>query len=110
EIPSDTVIVLKIIGAAPASRAPSFAFTARSLICILQGVTSLHVLAIPIIGFLKSSSSKPTARSIARFGDFIVPSQSLLLIRKSLLISLPPFYLSIICFLFYKFNQFTLLE
>src|SRR5699024_10564009 len=94
-----TVIVLKIIGAAPASRAPSFAFTARSLICILQGVTSLHVLAIPIIGYLTSSSSTPTARSIALFGYFIVPSKTLLLIRKSLLISLPPFYLSIICFL-----------
>src|SRR5699024_9420281 len=86
EIPSDTVIVLNIIGTPPASRAPSRDAKARPSICILQGVTWLHVLAIPIIGFLKSSSVIPTARSIARLGDFLVPSKTLLFIRKSFVI------------------------
>src|SRR5699024_5069710 len=45
EIPSDTVIVLKINGTAPASLAPFFDASARSSIWILQGVTSLPVLA-----------------------------------------------------------------
>src|SRR5699024_9534591 len=98
--PSETVIVLNVIGAPPASLAPLLALSAKSLICILQGVTSLHVLAIPTIGFLKSSSVKPTARSIARFGAFLVPSNTLLLIRKSFVIFLPPFYLFIILLFF----------
>src|SRR5699024_1205587 len=91
DIPSDTVIVLNIIGTPPASRAPFLALSAKSLICTLQGVTSLHVLAIPIIGFLKSSSVNPTALNIALFGDFIGPSKTLLLIRKSFVISFPTF-------------------
>src|SRR5690625_618954 len=108
EIPSENVIVLTIIGAPPASRAPFLAPTAKSLICILHGVTSLHVLAIPIIGFLKSLSVKPTARSIARFGDFIVPSNTLLLIRKSFVILIPPFlYIPIILLLLKKSKYFS---
>src|SRR5699024_9092832 len=87
EIPSDTVIVLKIIGAPPASLAPLFALSANSLICTLHGVTSLHVLAIPTIGFLKSSSVNPTARSIALLGALVLPSKTLLLIRKSFIIT-----------------------
>ena len=35
---------------------------------MLQGVISLQVLAIPIIGRLKSSSVNPTSRSMARLG------------------------------------------
>ena len=34
----------------------------------------LHVLAIPICGFLKSSSSNPTARNMAREGVCVSPS------------------------------------
>src|SRR5699024_5166008 len=85
-MPSETDTVLKIIGAPPASRAPCLTRFAKSLKCILQGVTSLHVLALPIIGFLKSSSVNPTARSIARFGAFVVLAKILLRMRKSLVI------------------------
>jgi hypothetical protein len=42
--------------------------------CILQGVTMLHVEAIPTTGFLKSSSLKPTARSMERLGARSAPS------------------------------------
>ena len=36
--------------------------------CMLHGVTMLQVDAMPTCGFAKSSSLKPTARSIARLG------------------------------------------
>jgi len=42
--------------------------------CMLHGVTMLHVDAIPIIGFLKSESLKPTALSIDLFGALSGPS------------------------------------
>jgi hypothetical protein len=40
----------------------------------LQGVTMLQVDAIPICGLLKSSSLKPTGRSIARLAERSTPS------------------------------------
>jgi hypothetical protein len=42
--------------------------------CMLHGVTMLQVDAIPTTGFLKSSSVKPTARSIERLGERSGPS------------------------------------
>src|SRR5690625_2552436 len=105
EIPSDTVIVLKINGTAPASLAPFFDASARSSIWILQGVTSLPVLAIPTIGFLKSSSSNPTALNIARFGAFAGPSlKTLLLILKSFVTTYPP----LSCFIILQFFYFSI--
>src|ERR1700722_13729429 len=74
EIPSDTVIVLKVTAFAPASSAPAATRRASSSICILQGVKLLHVDAIPTCGFSKSASPKPTARSIDRFGACFSPS------------------------------------
>ena len=41
--------------------------------CMLHGVTMLQVEAMPTCGFAKSSSLKPTARSIARLGAFGEP-------------------------------------
>jgi hypothetical protein len=41
---------------------------------MLQGVTMLHVDAIPIWGLEKSASVKPTARSMARLGAWARPS------------------------------------
>src|SRR5438477_189083 len=41
---------------------------------MLHGVTMLHVLAIPICDFLKSSRLKPTACNIARLGARSTPS------------------------------------
>ena len=81
EIPSLTVMVPKICGAPPPTRTPSFTFSAKRLICTLHGVISLHVLATPISGLLKSSSVKPTARSIERFGARTSPSVIILLRR-----------------------------
>ena len=47
DIPSETLIVLKIMDLPPELFAPSAAASANRLICILQGVTMLHVEAIP---------------------------------------------------------------
>ena len=41
---------------------------------MLHGVTSFQDEAMPIWGFVKSSSEKPTARSIARAGARAGPS------------------------------------
>ena len=48
EIPSDMVIVLKLTALPPFESTVLVATFAKSLICILQGVTMLHVEAIPI--------------------------------------------------------------
>jgi len=74
DMPSEIVMVLKITPLPPAASAPAAAFSANLLICILHGVTMLQVDAIPICGFLKSSSLKPTARNMARLGARSVPS------------------------------------
>src|SRR5450755_4654117 len=74
EIPSETVMVLKVIALAPARSAPAATRRASSSICILQGVKLLHVEATPTWGFSKSSSRKPTARSIERLGACFSPS------------------------------------
>src|SRR4051812_28543865 len=74
EMPSETVIVLKTMLFAPAASAPSAASRASASMCMLHGVRLLHVEAIPTCGFEKSSSLKPTARSIARAGALGAPS------------------------------------
>src|SRR5215218_6996579 len=65
---SDTVMVLKVSGTAPARRTPSLAAIARRSRWMLQGVTSFQDDATPTWGRSKSSSVKPTARSIERAG------------------------------------------
>src|SRR5882672_5514035 len=74
EIPSDTVIVLKVTLLPPARSAASAAILARPSICMLQGVRLLQVEAMPTWGLRKSSSTKPTARNMARLGDCLMPS------------------------------------
>src|SRR3989344_4310634 len=74
EIPSETVIVPNVCGTTPALRHPSWTCLASLSMCMLQGVTSLHVLAMPTIGFLKSASVNPVARNMARFGARPSPS------------------------------------
>ena len=74
EMPSEMVMVLKITALALAALAPSAAFSASLSMCMLQGVTMLQVDAMPICGFLKSASSKPTARSMERLGARSTPS------------------------------------
>ena len=68
EIPSETVMVLKITDFDPVLSAPSAAASAKILMCMLHGVTMLQVEAIPTCGLEKSSSSNPTARNIALEG------------------------------------------
>ena len=70
EMPSETVIVLNSTLLPPAASAPAPASRARTSMCMLHGVTMLQVDAMPTCGFAKSSSLKPTARSIARAGAF----------------------------------------
>ena len=65
-MPSETVMVPKMTPLPPAALAPASASRARASMCILQGVTIDQVEAMPTIGFLKSSSVKPTGRSIER--------------------------------------------
>ena len=68
EIPSDTAIVPNSSGTAPACRTPSFAAVASPFRCTLHGVTSFQEEATPTCGRCRSSSDRPTARSIARAG------------------------------------------
>src|SRR5580700_5165904 len=74
EIPSDTVIVLNTRLLAPAPSTPRAASRASSAICMLHGVRLAQVEATPICGLLKSASSKPTARNMAREGVCFTPS------------------------------------
>ena len=74
DIPSETVIVLNMTALDPTESAPRAADSASLSICILHGVTILHVEAIPTWGFLKSSDSKPTARNMALEGACSGPS------------------------------------
>src|SRR3989344_7873800 len=74
DMPSLTVIVLNMIGAPPDSFTPSLERRASLSMCMLQGVTSAQVEAIPTMGLVKSASLKPTARSILRFGARSGPS------------------------------------
>ena len=60
EIPSEIVIVLKIVAFPPAESMPRADSRANWSMCMLQGVTMLHVEAIPIWGFAKSLSLYPT--------------------------------------------------
>jgi hypothetical protein len=77
EIPSLMVMVLNTTPFAPASSAAFAAMSASPPMCILHGVIMLHVEAMPICGRLKSSSLKPTARSIARLGACSLPSTTM---------------------------------
>ncbi len=74
EMPSETVMVLKVIALAPAASAPPAARRASSSMCMLQGVRLLQVDAMPTCGLSKSASANPTARSIARLGVCFTPS------------------------------------
>src|SRR5882757_1268743 len=73
-MPSDTVMVLNRTLLPPLASAPAAASRASSAMCMLQGVTLAQVEAIPIWGFEKSASVKPTARSIAREAACFAPS------------------------------------
>ncbi len=56
-MPSDTATVLNSIGVAPAARTPSLTRSASRRRWKLHGMTSVHVLAMPMIGRDSDSSS-----------------------------------------------------
>jgi hypothetical protein len=56
-IPSETATVLNSIGVPPAARTPSLTFSARRRRWKLQGITSVQVLAMPMMGRRSASSS-----------------------------------------------------
>ena len=61
EMPSETVMVLKMIALPPAGSPRPRLARANWSMCMLHGVTMLQVEAMPICDFLKSSRAKPTA-------------------------------------------------
>ena len=65
-MPSDTVMVLKITDLAPAASTPAAAALASWSMCMLHGVTWLHVEQTPTCGLAKSARVNPTACSMAR--------------------------------------------
>ena len=73
EMPSATVMVPKVWGMPPAARIASAAALESSPSPALQGVMSLWAFATPTMGFVKSPSSKPTARNMARLGARLSP-------------------------------------
>ncbi len=56
EMPSDTVIVPKVVLLPPEESTAAAAALANLSMCILHGVRLLQVEAMPIAGFLKSAS------------------------------------------------------
>src|SRR4051812_38868259 len=78
EMPSEIVIVSKMMALPPAAFAPASDSSANLSMCILHGVTMLQVDATPMIGFEKSSCLNPTGYSIARLGARSGPSNTML--------------------------------
>src|SRR5436190_5869090 len=72
-MPSVTVGKPKTCGFAPAAASAAIARSTSGWIPALQGFIVLWPLATPTIGLSKSPSAKPTARSIARFGERATP-------------------------------------
>ena len=66
--PSEMATVLNSMGVPPAARTPSFTRAASSRRLKLQGMVSIQVLAMPMMGLRRSSSVKPIALSMARAG------------------------------------------
>ena len=60
-MPSLIATVLNSIGVPPAARTPSLMRTASWRRLKLHGIVSVHVLAMPMMGFCRSSSVKPIA-------------------------------------------------
>ena len=72
-MPSVTVGKPKSCGLAPACSSAATARAASGSMPALQGFIVEWPFATPTIGLSKSASPKPTARSIARFGERATP-------------------------------------
>src|SRR3954470_8554986 len=74
EMPSEIVIVPKMMALPPASLTPIEASTANLSMCMLHGVTMLQVEAMPVLDFWKASWENPTACNNARVAARSGPS------------------------------------
>lgn len=74
DMPSDTVGDPNMMPFPPDASTPLTTSWASLSMCILHGVSMLQVETTPTCGFLKSSSLKPTALSIALLGARSSPS------------------------------------
>ncbi len=61
DVPSETPTVLKRSPTRPAAATPSFTAAARSSRCMLHGLPSNHMLAMPTWALSMSASLRPTA-------------------------------------------------
>src|SRR5438876_3327962 len=82
-MPSVTVGKPNTCGIAPAAFTAAAARSTSGWIPALQGFMVEWPLATPTIAFWKSPSPKPTARSIARFGERAAPWVMVLLLQLS---------------------------
>src|SRR5678816_3823434 len=80
EMPSDTAMVLYSMGVPPAALMPAFTRSDNRRRWKLQGMTSIQVLATPMMGRDKSSSVNPMAFNIARAGARSGPTSKLWLV------------------------------
>ena len=88
-MPSEMVTVLNSMGVPPASRTPCLTASAMSRRWKLQGPISVQVLAMPMMGLLRSSLEKPTPRSMARAAAREAPSvRTLLWVLPGVLLTL----------------------
>ena len=72
-MPSVTVGKPKVCGFAPACSSAATARSTSGAMPALQGFIVEWPFATPMIGLSKSASAKPTARSMARFGERATP-------------------------------------
>jgi hypothetical protein len=72
-MPSVTVGNPNTCGIAPSERSAAIARSTSGWMPALHGFIVLWPLATPTIGFSKSASPKPTARSMARLGERATP-------------------------------------
>ena len=73
-MPSLMATVLNSMGVPPASRTPRFTCSASARSVKLHGIVSVHVLAIPTMGFAMSASVRPIAFRYDRAGARSGPS------------------------------------
>jgi hypothetical protein len=73
-MPSVTVGTPKTCGLPPASSRAAMARSMSGWMPALQGFIVEWPLATPTMGLSKSASPKPTARSMARFGERATPA------------------------------------
>ena len=95
-MPSVMVGTPNTCGIAPAAVSAAIALSTSGWMPALQGFMVEYPFATPTIGFSKSPSPKPTARSIARLGDRATPP---VMVFERQLSGAPPFFFCAMRFL-----------